>query len=85
LLERFTPAFKKFNPAFERDWVKEGLGVQDKIMPQPVPLVNHSRNIPTIETPIEGLIFASMSQVLSMGPRHELCSRDRRRAARLMK
>jgi hypothetical protein len=30
---------------------------------QPVPLINHSKNIPAIETPIEGLYFASMSQV----------------------
>jgi hypothetical protein len=30
---------------------------------QPVPLVNHSRNIPSIQTPIPGLYFASMSQV----------------------
>jgi len=28
-----------------------------------VPLVNHSKNIPAIQTPIEGLYFASMSQV----------------------
>jgi hypothetical protein len=28
-----------------------------------VPLVNHSQNIPSIETPVEGIYFASMSQV----------------------
>jgi hypothetical protein len=30
---------------------------------QPVPLINHSRHIPDIQTPIPGLYFASMSQV----------------------
>ena len=30
---------------------------------QPVPLINHSTNIPAIETPLQGLYFASMSQV----------------------
>jgi hypothetical protein len=30
---------------------------------QPIPLVNHSQNIPAIRTPIDGLYFASMSQV----------------------
>jgi len=28
-----------------------------------VPLVNHSQNIPAIQTPIEGIYFASLSQV----------------------
>ena len=30
---------------------------------QPVPLLNHSKNIPAIRTPMAGLYFASMSQV----------------------
>ena len=62
LLERFVPAFKKLNPAFEDDWVKK-FWVNKTNYAQPVPLVNHSKNIPTIQTPIEGLYFASMSQV----------------------
>ncbi|HVN16750.1 MAG TPA: NAD(P)/FAD-dependent oxidoreductase, partial [Anaerolineales bacterium] len=62
LLERFMPAFKKINPAFEKDWVKK-IWVNKTNYAQPVPLVNHSKNIPAIQTPIEGLYFASMSQV----------------------
>jgi protoporphyrinogen oxidase len=62
LLARFTPAFKKFNPGFKRDWVKK-LWVFKTAYAQPVPLVNHSKNIPPIETQVEGLYFASMSQV----------------------
>ena len=43
---------------------------------QPVPPVNHSRNIPDLATPIPGLYWASMSQVLSVGSRDELRSRN---------
>jgi len=62
LLARFTPALKKFNPAFERDWVRK-VWVFKTNYAQPVPLVNHSQHIPAIKTPIDGLFFASMSQV----------------------
>lgn len=62
LLERFIPAFEKFNPAFRREWVKK-VWVHRTNYAQPVPLVGHSRNIPAIQTPVEGLYFASMSQV----------------------
>ncbi|HNE05624.1 MAG TPA: NAD(P)/FAD-dependent oxidoreductase, partial [Anaerolineales bacterium] len=62
LLEKFIPAFEKFNPEFKRDWVKK-IWVHKTNYAQPVPLVGHSKNIPAIQTPIEGLYFASMSQV----------------------
>ena len=60
LLERFLPTFKKFNPKFNKDWVKK-VWVFRTNYAQPIPLVNHSKNIPPIETPMEGLYFASMS------------------------
>jgi protoporphyrinogen oxidase len=62
LLERFLPALKRFNPAFERDWVRE-TWLWKTVYAQPVPPVNHSQNIPPLRTPIKGLYFASMSQV----------------------
>ena len=83
LLERFLPAFKKFNPAFERDWVKK-VWVFKTNYAQPVPLVNHSRNIPAIQTPIEGLYFASMSQVYPWDRGTNFAVEIGRRAARLM-
>jgi protoporphyrinogen oxidase len=83
LLERFTPAFKKFNPAFERDWVNK-IWVFKTNYAQPVPLVNHSRNIPAIQTPIEGLYFASMSQVYPWDRGTNFAVEIGRRAARLM-
>jgi len=83
LLERFIPAFQKFNPAFERDWVKK-VWVFKTNYAQPVPLVNHSKNIPSIQTPIEGLYFASMSQVYPWDRGTNFAVQIGRRAARLM-
>jgi protoporphyrinogen oxidase len=62
LLERFLPALKRFNPAFDPSWVKQ-TWLWKTPYAQPVPPVNHSRNIPALRTPLPGLYFASMSQV----------------------
>lgn len=62
LLERFIPAIKRFNPAFDPSWVRE-TWLWKTPYAQPVPPVNHSASIPPIRTPIPGLYFASMSQV----------------------
>ncbi len=62
LLERFLPSLQRFNPQFDRGWVKESWLWRTPYA-QPVPPVNHSRNIPAIRTPVKGLYFASMSQV----------------------
>ena len=60
--EKFLPHLAKFNPDFSPGWVKKTWLFRTKYA-QPVPLVNHSKNIPAIRTPIPGLYFASMSQV----------------------
>ena len=83
LLARFMPALKKFNPAFDADWVKK-VWVFKTNYAQPVPLVNHSRNIPAIPTPIEGLYFASMSQVYPWDRGTNFAVEIGRRAAKLM-
>jgi protoporphyrinogen oxidase len=83
LLERFLPALKKFNPAFERDWVKK-VWVNKTNYAQPVPLVYHSKNIPAIQTPIEGLYFASMSQVYPWDRGTNFAVEIGRRAAGMM-
>jgi protoporphyrinogen oxidase len=62
LLVRFEPALKRFNPEFEPSWVRESW-LWKTPYAQPVPPVGHSRNIPPLRTPVEGLYFASMSQV----------------------
>lgn len=83
LLERFIPAFKKFNPEFSRDWVRK-IWVSKTNYAQPVPLVNHSRNIPAIQTPIEGLYFASMSQVYPWDRGTNFAVEIGRKAARMI-
>jgi protoporphyrinogen oxidase len=62
LLERFLPALERFNPDFDPSWVRESW-LWRTAYAQPIPPVNHSRNIPPLHTPIAGLYFASMSQV----------------------
>ncbi len=62
LLERFLPSLKRINPEFKPDWVKTSwLWKTDYA--QPVPTIHHSRNIPPIQTPLEGLYYAGMSQI----------------------
>lgn len=83
LLQRFTPAFGKFNPDFRPDWIKKTWVFRTNYA-QPVPLIDHSRNIPEIQTPIEGLYFASMSQVYPWDRGTNFAVEIGRRAARLM-
>ncbi len=83
LLERFTPAFKRFNPDFERDWVRK-VWVSKTAYAQPIPQVNHSRNVPDIRTPLPGLYFASMSQVYPWDRGTNFAVEIGRRAANIM-
>ena len=62
LLARFIPGIQRINPAFGPDWINKTWVHRSKYA-QPVPLLNHSQNIPAIKTPLPGLYFASMSQV----------------------
>ena len=62
LLERFIPALKRVNPAFEPGWIRESW-LHREPYAQPIVPVNHSRNIPPLATPVPGLYWASMSQV----------------------
>jgi len=62
LLARFLPALQRFNPKFDPSWVKQSWLFRE-VYAQPVPPLNHSRNIPDVRTPIPGLYLASMSQV----------------------
>lgn len=62
LLARFLPSLKRINPEFTQSWVNKSWLYKTEYA-QPVPLISHSKNIPDIRTPINGLYFASMSQV----------------------
>ena len=83
LLERFVPSFKRFNPQFEPDWIRKTWVFRTSYA-QPVPLLNHSGNIPAIQTPMEGLYFASMSQVYPWDRGTNFAVEIGRRAARLI-
>jgi protoporphyrinogen oxidase len=62
LLERFVPALERFNAAFDPAWIR-GTWLWKAPYAQPIPQVNHARNVPDLRTPLKGLYFASMSQV----------------------
>jgi protoporphyrinogen oxidase len=83
LLGRFLPHLPKFNSAFSPDWVKKTWLFRTKYA-QPVPMVNHSSNIPAIRTPIPGLFYASMSQVYPWDRGTNFAVEIGRRAASLM-
>lgn len=83
LLERLLPEMTRFNPKFKPDWVRKSWLFRSNYA-QPVPLVNHSRNIPAIKTPLPGLYFASMSQVYPWDRGTNFAVQIARKAARQM-
>ncbi len=83
LLERFLPGISKINPSFQPDWIKD-FWVHRTEYGQPVPLLNHSRNLPPIKTPLPGLYFASMSQVYPWDRGTNFAVEIGRRAAGMM-
>jgi len=62
LIERFLPSLKRINPEFDESWIRSSWLFRTPFA-QPVPMVNHSKNIPSIKTPVKNLYFAGMSQV----------------------
>lgn len=83
LVERFLPALSRINPEFKPDWVNKSWLYKTNYA-QPIPLINHSQNIPEIQTPIDGLFFASMSQVYPWDRGTNFAVKIGREAARLM-
>jgi len=83
LLRRFMEVLPRFNPNFTPDWVRKSWLFRTNYA-QPVPFVNHSKNIPAIQTPIPGLYFASMSQVYPWDRGTNFAVEIGRRAAGIM-
>lgn len=83
LLDRFVPALSRFNPQFDRAWIRKTWLFRETYA-QPVPPVNHSRAIPDIRTPLHGLYFASMSQVYPWDRGTNFAVEIGRRTARLI-
>jgi protoporphyrinogen oxidase len=84
LLDLFLPSLNRFNPDFKPEWVRKTWLFRTSYA-QPVPLVNHSKNIPSISTPIPGLYFASMSQVYPWDRGTNFAVEIGRKAASLMR
>jgi len=83
LLKRFLPGLQRINPDFDLDWVRESWLWKTNYA-QPIPLLNHSQNIPALHTPMPGLFFASMSQVYPWDRGTNFAVQVARRAAALM-
>ena len=76
LLERFLPSLSRFNPAFDRSWVKQTWLWRTEYA-QPVPLVNHSQQHPRDQDAARRPVARQHEPGLPVGSRHQL-----RRAAR---
>lgn len=83
LTQQFTGVLHRFNPAFKPDWIRQSWLFRERYA-QPVPLLNHSRHIPDLCTPLPGLYFASMSQVYPWDRGTNYAVEIGRRAARLI-
>ena len=83
LAKRFLPTLRKVNPDFSPGWVRKRWLFRAPYA-QPVPLVDHSQNIPSIRTPLDGLYFASMSQVYPWDRGSNYAVEIGRRAAGMM-
>jgi len=62
VVERFTAALPTINPAFSKDWIRKAWVFRAPYA-QPVPYINHSEDIPALQTPLPGVFWGSMSQV----------------------
>ncbi len=83
LLADFLPHLKKINPDFDESWVKNSW-LSKTGYAQPIPLLDHSENIPALKTPVDGLWFASMSQVYPWDRGTNFAVEIGRRVAKLM-
>lgn len=62
LLVRFLPSIRAFNPDFDYSWIRK-TWLHREPYAQPIVGLHHSKNIPPLNTPLDGLFWASMSQV----------------------
>jgi protoporphyrinogen oxidase len=60
--QEWLAALPQANPHFQQSWVKQSWLFREPYA-QPVVPVHHSRHLPPLRTPLDGLCFASMSQV----------------------
>ncbi len=83
LAQRFMAVLPRFNSDFKPEWVRK-FWVFRAPYAQPVPGVNHSQHVPGIETPIDGVYWASMSHVYPWDRGTNFAVEIGRRAARMI-
>ncbi|MBN1230443.1 MAG: NAD(P)/FAD-dependent oxidoreductase [Anaerolineales bacterium] len=83
ILEIYIQGIQRINPEFSKDWINKTF-IRKAKYAQPVPMVDHSKNIPDIRTPLKGLYFASMSQVYPWDRGTNYAVEIGRRTARMM-
>ena len=62
LLAAYLPGLTKINPDFRLGWVRASWMFTETYA-QPIPTLDHARNVPSLKTPIPGLWMTNMSQV----------------------
>ena len=62
LLDKFIPGIQQLNPDFNQSWIRKYWKFSE-LYAQPVPFLNHSKNIPPLATPIPNLDMANKSPV----------------------
>jgi protoporphyrinogen oxidase len=60
--QAWLDALTTANPNFRTDWVKRTWLFRERYA-QPIVPVNHGRNVPSLHTPLDGLLWASLSHV----------------------
>lgn len=83
LLQKFIPGIQQLNNDFDASWVRKYWKFSE-LYAQPVPFLNHSKNIPPLETPVTNLYMANMSQVYPWDRGTNYAVEIGRRAARLI-
>jgi protoporphyrinogen oxidase len=62
LFEHYRPGLRRVQPAFDDDWVQRRLEFRDDYA-QPIVDVGYHRRLLPLESPIPGLVVATMSQI----------------------
>jgi protoporphyrinogen oxidase len=83
VLELYLPHLKKFNPEFERSWIKK-MHYNHLSAAQPIIGANYSERIPSHHTPVKRLYLANTTQIYPEDRGTNYSVRMGRKIAKLM-